>query len=107
MNKVYSISMLSLIAAFGLTTPTFAQHTKVKTITIVNGDTSISEKNIDDKELADLDKQITMEFNDDGKSGKKIVKSITINSDKAGESSNAYAYAFSDGDDKDSDIEVN
>jgi hypothetical protein len=108
MKKFYPIAALSLAAILSFTGSACAQSTKMKTITIINGDTTISEKNIDDKELAEIDKKITVIINEDGKgesSHKKIVKKTIINTDKKRDS-DATAYAYSIGDDKDQDIQV-
>lgn len=106
MYKIYSASILSLLVVLGLSSASCAQNSKVKTITIINGDTTISEKNMDEKELADIDKKIRIMIKEDGdSSSKKIVKKITINTDKEGDDK-AMAYAYSIGDDKDQDVEI-
>lgn len=69
------------------------QNAKVKTITIVNGDTTISEKIIGDKEIAEIEKQITMVVTSDSSNGKKMIKKIVINGDDKNATSMAYAFS--------------
>ena len=107
MKTFYTPAIMSLISVLSFSNVVNAQHTKTKTITIINGDTTISESNIDDKELAEMDKQITIITNE-GKDSKdkKVVKKIIINTDKKNDGeSMAYAYSMGD-DDKDQDITI-
>ena len=104
MTKVYQTALLSLIALLGLTNASFAQNAKVKTITIINVDTTIKESNMDEKEFADIDKEISVIINEDSDSSKKIVKKIIINNGK--NDGDAMAYAYSIGYDKDMDTEI-
>ena len=97
---------LALLTVIALTGVACGQNAKVKTITIINGDTTISEKEIGDADIADIEKQITMVINHDGDTtGKKVVKKIIINGDdrKDGDAM-AYAYSMTDG--KDDDVEI-
>lgn len=106
MYKIYPSSLLSLMIVLGISSASCGQNAKVKTITIINGDTTITEKNMDEKELADIDKQIRIMIQEDGdSSSKKIVKKIIINNDKD-DDGKAMAYAYSTDDDKDQDVEV-
>lgn len=91
--------MLVLVMATG----SYAQSQKSKTITIVNGDTTISESNLDKKEMAKMEKEIEILINDKGDSSKKIVKKIIINDEKKEGEAMVYAYAFGDGED---DMEI-
>jgi len=96
---------LALLTVIALTGVACGQNAKVKTITIINGDTTISEKEIGDADIADIEKQITMVINDGDTTGKKVVKKIIINGDdrKDGDAM-AYAYSMTDG--KDDDVEI-
>ncbi|MCW3104965.1 MAG: hypothetical protein JWO09_3405 [Bacteroidetes bacterium] len=91
---------MAVLTVIALTGVACGQNAKVKTITIINGDTTVSEKEAGD---ADIEKQITMVINHDGDSaGKKVVKKIIINGDgqKDGDAL-AYAYTINDGKDED------
>lgn len=92
---------MCLIIVLCLTNVSFAQHTKFKTITIINGDKTIRENNINEKEFRDMGKEIAIEINDDSIQGKKDAKKIVINSDD--NKNNAFAYAFNN----DAEMEVN
>ena len=109
MNFLYSKQMAALLVTATITTTACGQHSKVKTITIVNGDTTISESNLDEKEMEKMEKEISVMINDDGKHDKKIVKKIIINGDdvdvKDGQAM-AYAYSFGDGGASAEDVEV-
>jgi hypothetical protein len=105
MNLLYNKKLFGMLAVVAVTSVACGQNTKVKTITIVNGDTTVSESNLDD-ELSKLDKDITISVNDDGKGGhsKTIVKKIIIDDGKdKGKDGHAMAYAYSIGDEKDMD----
>ena len=77
-----------------------AQTKTTKTVTIINGDTTISESNMDEKDMKEMEKQIQVTMNDGDDSGKKVVKKIIINDEKSDGDAMAYAYAMGDeGDD--------
>ena len=103
MNKKYIIAYISTMLVLFITIGSDAQGTKTKTLTIVNGDTTITESNLDKKEVAKMEKEVEIIINDDGKEEKKIVKKITIKDDKKEGETMAYAYAI--GDDGD-DVEI-
>ncbi len=92
MNKLYIKSIL-LATPIALMLTACGQNAKVKTITIVNGDTTISEKIIGDKEIAEIEKQITMVVTSDSSNGKKMIKKIVINGDDKNAASMAYAFS--------------
>lgn len=96
MNKNYTLAFMSGLLVMTMATVSCAQGPKVKTITIVNGDTTITESNLDEKEMAKLEKEIEVIITDDGKSEgtKKIVKKVIITDDKHEGDAMAYAYAF-------------
>jgi len=102
-NKIVSGMALLAIAITGIAC---GQNAKVKTITIVNGDTTISEKIIGDKEIAEIEKQITMVIStDENSKDKKVIKKIIINSDD--NKKDELAFAFSMNDEKDGEVEIN
>jgi len=106
MKFLYKGQTLATLAIIAITTVACGQNAKVKTVTIINGDTTVSESNLDNKELAKMEKEITIMINDDGKAEKKIVKKVIISGDKDSES-NTMAYAYSSDDDKDmKDVDV-
>ncbi|MBL7889020.1 MAG: T9SS type A sorting domain-containing protein [Bacteroidia bacterium] len=107
MKNLYNKTIAaSLVVAIAITGVACGQNAKVKTITIVNGDTTISEKTIGKDEIAEIEKQITMVVSEDGKAGdKKIVKKIIINGDEKN-TEDAMAFAYSIHDSKNEDIEV-
>jgi hypothetical protein len=107
MKLQYSKQLALILGMVAVTTVACGQKAKVKTITIVNGDTTISEQEIGDKEISEMEKNITMVINEDGEhSGKKTVtKKITINGDSDSEN-DAFAYAYDLGNDKDRDMEI-
>lgn len=107
MKNLYNKTIAaSLVVAIAITGVACGQNAKVKTITIVNGDTTISEKTIGKDEIAEIEKQITMVVSEDGKAGdKKIVKKIIINGDEKN-TEDAMAFAYSIHDSNSEDIEV-
>ncbi len=107
MKNLYNRTIAaSLVVAIAITGVACGQNAKVKTITIVNGDTTISEKTIGKDEIAEIEKQITMVVSEDGKAGdKKIVKKIIINGDEKN-TEEAMAFAYSINDSNNEDIEV-
>ena len=108
MNRNYTLAFMSGLLVMTMATVSCAQGPKVKTITIVNGDTTITESNLDEKEIAKLEKEIEVIITDDGKSEgtKKIVKKIIINDDKKDGEAMAYAYSIG-GDGEDVEITTN
>lgn len=103
MNRKYIIAYMSTMLVLFITIGAFAQSTKTKTITIVNGDTTITESNVDKparptggKDVAKMEKEIEIMINDDGKGEKRIVKKIIINDDKKDGEALAYAYTIGD-----------
>jgi hypothetical protein len=106
MKFLYKKQALALLTVLAITGTACGQKAKVKTITIVNGDTTISEKEIGDKEIAEMEKHITMVINEDGDSGKKVVrKKIIINGDDD-KHADAMAYAYSIGEGDGEDVEI-
>lgn len=107
MKNLYNRTIAaSLVVAIAITGVACGQNAKVKTITIVNGDTTISEKTIGKDEIAEIEKQITMVVSEGGKAGdKKIVKKIIINGDEKN-TEDAMAFAYSINDSNNEDIEV-
>lgn len=102
-NKALGASLLIAIAITGIAC---GQNAKVKTITIINGDTTVSEKTIGTDEIAEIEKQITMVVSEDGKAGdKKVIKKIIINGDKS-EGKDEMAFAFSNSSEKNEEVEV-
>lgn len=87
---------MSTMLVLFITIGACAQSTKTKTITIVNGDTTITESNLDKKDVAKMEKEIEILINDDGKGEKRIVKKIIINDDKKDGEALAYAYTIGD-----------
>ncbi|HEY0031515.1 MAG TPA: T9SS type A sorting domain-containing protein [Bacteroidia bacterium] len=109
MKKNYITSMLSLAVLLSLGTMSCAQNPKVKTITIINGDTTITEKEFTEKEFtekefADRDRKMNVRIAEDGDSTEKIVKKVMINEGKEGDGF-AYAYDVDDAGERDHDIE--
>jgi hypothetical protein len=106
MKFLYNKQAVAILTVIALTGSACGQNAKVKTITIVNGDTTISEKELGDKEIAEIEKQITMVINEDGdSSGKKVIKKIIINGDDKKEC-DAMAFAYSIGEEKGDDVEI-
>jgi hypothetical protein len=107
MKFLYYKQAAALFTVVSLTGVACGQNSKVKTITIINGDTTVSEKEIGDKDIADIEKQITMVINEDGDSAgkKKVIKKIIINGDDK-DKGDAMAYAYSIGEGDGEDVEV-
>lgn len=104
--KLQYKQFMAVLTVIALTGAACGQNPKVKTITIINGDTTVSEKEIGDADIADIEKQITMVINEDGgPAGKKVVKKIIINSDD-NKSENAMAYAYSMSEEQGEDVEI-
>ncbi len=103
MKHFYLKTFLFVTAIAIVLTACGQNNAKVKTITIVNGDTTISEKIIGDKEIAEIEKQITMIVTSDSTNGKKMVKKIVINGDD--KNSASLAYSFSN--DENAEMEIN
>jgi hypothetical protein len=105
MKSAYKQAMTAL-TVIALTGAACGQNAKVKTITIINGDTTVSEKEPGDPEIADIEKQITMMISDDGDpSQKKVIKKIIINGDGSGKE-DTFAYAYGMSDQKGEDVEI-
>lgn len=106
MNILYKKQLATLVLAATFSGAAFAQKTKVKTITIVNGDTTVNKSVIDgDADLAKMEKEMNIVINsDDSAANKKIVKKIIIKGD--GDDADAMAYAYSMGDSSDPDIDM-
>lgn len=82
------------------------QNAKVKTITIINGDTTINELEPGEKDLSGIEKQITMVISEDADhSGKKVITKKIIVNDETSSPNDAFAYAYCSGD-KDQDMEI-
>ncbi|MFL5765065.1 MAG: T9SS type A sorting domain-containing protein [Bacteroidia bacterium] len=109
MKTNYITGFLGMAALLSLSIVSCAQDSKMKTktITIINGDTTISESDgPDGKEINKMMKDINVTISADGDSTKKIVKKIVIRGENA-DDAKAMAYAYSTGDGDDQDIEVN
>jgi hypothetical protein len=105
MNKNYTTTFMSFVLVVTMAGMSYAQGQKVKTITIVNGDTTITESNLNEKELAKMEKEIELIINEDGdkKGTKKVVKKIVINDEKHDGDVMAYAYTI---DEEGGDVEI-
>ncbi|MDQ3046474.1 MAG: T9SS type A sorting domain-containing protein [Bacteroidota bacterium] len=102
MKKNYTFSLLTLSAVFLICSQSIAQ--KKQTITIINGDTTISEGTISPKEMVEIEKRVNISMNDQNDSGKTIVKKIIIREgDMKDKEVMAYAYSF---DESDEDIQI-
>lgn len=71
MNKNYRIFFMSGLLVLSLAIASQAQTKTTKTVTIINGDTTISESNMDEKDMKEMEKQIQVTMNDGDDSGKK------------------------------------
>jgi hypothetical protein len=107
MKTNYTTAFLGMAALLSFSIVSCAQNPKIstKTITIINGDTTISESNMDEKDIEKMMKDINVTISDNGENSKKIVKKIVISGDDA-DDAKAMAYAYSTGDGEDQDIEV-
>jgi hypothetical protein len=107
MNFLYNKQIPVILLALAFTGVACGQTAKVKTITIINGDTTISEKEIGDTDISDIEKHITMVINEDSDHvhNKTITKKIIINDEKNSDD-DAFAYAYSTGENKDQDVEI-
>ncbi|MCW3084712.1 MAG: hypothetical protein JWP12_2078 [Bacteroidetes bacterium] len=101
MNFIYKKQIAVAIAVVALAGIAQGQN-KVKTITIINGDTTISESTTSEKDVQQMEKDLDISINDDGKQ-KTIVKKIVIKTDGS-DNAEAMAYTMSDG--KDDDVIV-
>jgi len=107
MKFLYNKQLPVILMAIAITGIACGQNSKVKTITIINGDTTVNEQEIGDKEIAEIEKQITMVIDEDGDhSGKKVIKKKIIINDEDHKEDGALAYAYGAGDDKDQDVEI-
>ena len=104
MNILYKKPLLTLMIAAAASGAAFGQKTKVRTITIVNGDTTVNER-ITDDDVAQMEKEMNIVINDDDStSGKKTVKKIVIRGDGDDADAKAFAYSFGDMDEPDIDM---
>ncbi len=101
MNFIYKKQIAAAFAVVALAGIASGQN-KIKTITIINGDTTISESAASEKDVQQMEKDMNISINDDGKQ-KTIVKKIIIKTD-GNDSAEAMAYSMSDG--KDDDVIV-
>ncbi len=102
MNFIYKKQIAAVFAVVALAGMASGQS-KVKTITIINGDTTISESTANEKDMQQMEKEMNISINDDGKQQKTIVKKIIIKTDGDGD---AEAMAYSMGDGKDDGVMV-
>ncbi|MCE3279232.1 MAG: hypothetical protein K0S44_1423 [Bacteroidetes bacterium] len=107
MNHLYKKTSAALFIAVALTGTACGQNSKVKTITIINGDTTITEKEIGDKEIEKIEKHITMVISDDKESSEKktIRKKVVVNGEEDRDA-DALAYAYSIGEGDGEDVEI-
>jgi hypothetical protein len=111
MRTNYQTAFLGMAALLSISAASCAQNpgVKTKTITIINGDTTISEGSLKDEDIEKIMKDIHISISEDGdtKHEKKIVKKIVIDGDDIKEGdAKAMAYAYSIGDGEAEDIEV-
>jgi len=107
MSFLYNKQVAAFIAAIAIASSACGQHSKVKTITIVNGDTATSENEFDEKTLSQMEKEMNISIHTDDKGEKKIVKKIIIKGEGDDEkTAEAMAYAYSFGDGKGKDVEI-
>lgn len=106
MNFLFNRQISAMLIIMTFTGLACGQNAKVKTVTIINGDTTISEEVIGEKKITEFEKHITTTTDDDkNDAGKKVIrKKIIVSDDKA--EKDAFAHAYSFGDDKDQDVEI-
>jgi hypothetical protein len=98
MHQTYTKTLKAAFFMMVLSGMACGQNNHVKTITIINGDTTIKEENLDEKALAEIEKQLDMTIND-GDSSHKIHKKIIITqNDKNPSHSESYSYTITDDD---------
>jgi hypothetical protein len=107
MNHLYKKTSAALFIAVALTGTACGQNSKVKTITIINGDTTITEKEIGDKEIEKIEKHITMVIRDDKEPSEKktIRKKVVVNGEEDRDA-DAVAYAYSIGEGDGENVEI-
>lgn len=107
MNHLYKKTSAALFIAVALTGTACGQNSKVKTITIINGDTTITENEIEDQGMEKIEKHISMVITDDKEPSekRKIKKKVIVNGEKGiGADAMAYSYSIGEGDGEDVEI---
>lgn len=106
MNFLYNRQIAAMLIVMAFTGFACGQNTKVKTITIIDGDTTITEELTGDKKIAEFEKRIITEINENSSdSDKKMIRKKVIVTDDTADKE-AFAYAYSSGDGKDEDVEI-
>ena len=79
MKKFYQISFIAcMLLLVGIIVSSCGQNPTIKTITIVNGDTTISEGEFNEKEFAEMGKHIEISMTEDSDGSEKRIKKILI-----------------------------
>ena len=79
MKKFYQISFIAcMLLLVGIIVSSCGQNPTIKTITIVNGDTTISKGEFNEKEFAEMGKHIEISMTEDSDGSEKRIKKILI-----------------------------
>lgn len=79
MKKIYQIGFIAcMLILVGIIVSSCGQNPTIKTITIVNGDTTISEGEFNEKEFAEMGKHIEISMTEEGDGSEKRIKKILI-----------------------------
>ena len=74
MKNIYQIGFTGSMLLLSIIVSSCGQNPKIKTITIVNGDTTISEGEFNEKEFAEMGKHIEISMTGDGDGSEKRIK---------------------------------
>jgi hypothetical protein len=78
MTKNYSMGVMGVLLVLTIAVISCGQNPKIKTITIINGDTSVSETEFNEQDFDKIEKRIEITMNNDEQNSNKTVKKILV-----------------------------
>jgi len=105
MKKIYQIGFIAcMLVLVGIILSSCGQNPTIKTITIVNGDTTISEGEFNEKEFAEMGKHIDNSMTEEGDGSEKRIKKILISNEN--EENKANSESTNNNDQEDREVQI-
>jgi hypothetical protein len=104
MKNIYQIGFTGSMLLLSIIVSSCGQNPKIKTITIVNGDTTISEGEFNEKEFAEMGKHIEISMTGDGDGSEKRIKKILISNEN--EENKANSESTNNNDQEEREVQV-
>ena len=104
MKNIYQIGFTVSMLLLSIIVSSCGQNPKIKTITIVNGDTTISEGEFNEKEFAEMGKHIEISMTGDGDGSEKRIKKILISNEN--EENKANSESTNNNDQEEREVQV-